>query len=180
MPIIHRKIEGTPLILLPEHEFKRLLDDAMEPCHLEGRTLTCPDTRNVVLTSDAWDELQDQQPDEDWLFCLDMPKKGVFAKAVVYDDGTNVGISVLRGSTVGEPVPSMPDVYRKKRQGLIDIGVIKASAFSSACQLENPSEAACILTGDSKSGNEMWRDRRGRTLGERNLAATQRRRLRLA
>lgn len=168
----YQEIEGSSLKVFAKSVFDQLMAQAMEPCDINPQILE--DRKNsrtfVVLSDDDFNTLEVQQPEEEYLFFLDMPRKNVSARAVVHDDG---GITVLRGSTVGEEVQSMDDKYRETRKRLIDTGVIGFAdgrlMFLKSCELANRSEAACIVSGDSKSGNEIWKDRNGKTLAERGM-----------
>lgn len=180
MTIEPHRIPGSSLWILREAEFKWLMDNAGDYCDCEPQFLDDPATgsRFVVLTEDDWSMLECEQPSEEQLFFLKMPQKEVKARAVVYDGG----ITVLAGSNVGKEVKSLQADYREERQYLIDMGVISESKsglleFRKSWPFKNPSRAARIVTGDSKSGNDMWKDRHDRSLPDRGMWPRRRQRL---
>ena len=102
------------------------------------------------------------------VFYLDMPKKGVCARAVVEDNM----MKVLAGSIVAEEaVPSMSEKDRRLRDELISDGVIADEGegnlmFTCDHYFNSPSEAACVVAGGSRNGLDAWKDKVGRSMKE--------------
>jgi len=101
----------------------------------------------------------------DTIFTFVMPMKGAHAKAAWHP------FTVLEGSSIAEVETTMHEPYRKLRHTLIENGVIKKDAkgvwrFTRNHPFMNPSEAASVIAGGSRNGNDSWLDGRNRTLPE--------------
>lgn len=94
--------------------------------------------------------------------------RGANAKAVV----TNEGVVVIEGSGIAtSTVPSMASAFINQRQKLIDQGVIKKTdgklVFSKDFLFSSPSTAAAIVMGRNANGRIEWKDKKGKTLKEK-------------
>lgn len=94
--------------------------------------------------------------------------RGANAKAVV----TNEGVVVIEGSEIAtSTVPSMPSAFINQRQKLIGQGVIKKTdsklVFSKDFLFSSPSTAAAIVMGRNANGRIEWKDKKGKTLKEK-------------
>lgn len=77
------------------------------------------------------------------------------------------GYVVLKGSRIREnDTKSTPSWAKKKRAKLIADGTIKDSVFTRDELFSSPSGASDLVTGNSTSGNKMWKTESGVTLGE--------------
>lgn len=112
------------------------------------------------------------RPDEDKageappeVFTFRLPRKGARARAYLYYPR----MVVLKGSTIATSVAeAMPEKYKLLRNYLVETGVIAKRdgqlVFTTNKSFTNPSVAACIVEGGSRSGHESWRDAAGQTL----------------
>ena len=94
--------------------------------------------------------------------------RGANAKAVV----TNEGVVVIEGSEIAtSTAPSMASAFINQRQKLIDQGVIKKTdgkfVFRKDYLFSSPSTAAAIAMGRNANGRIEWKDKKGRTLKEK-------------
>jgi len=94
--------------------------------------------------------------------------RGANAKAVV----TNEGVVVIEGSEIAtSTVPSMASAFIKQRQKLIDQGVIKKTdaklVFTKDYLFSSPSTAAAVVMGRNANGRIEWKDKKGKTLKEK-------------
>lgn len=77
------------------------------------------------------------------------------------------GYVVLKGSKIRESdTKSTPSWAKKKRAQLISDGTIKDGVFMRDELFLSPSGASDLVTGNSTSGNKMWKTETGITLGE--------------
>jgi len=77
------------------------------------------------------------------------------------------GYVVLKGSKIRESdTKSTPSWAKKKRAQLISEGTIKDSVFTRDELFASPSSASDLVTGNSTSGNKMWKTENGVSLGE--------------
>lgn len=94
--------------------------------------------------------------------------RGANGKAVV----TNEGVVVIEGSEIAtSTVPSMASAFVNQRQKLIGQGVIKKSdgklVFTKDYLFSSPSTAAAIVMGRNANGRIEWKDKKGKTLKEK-------------
>lgn len=169
-------IDGSSFVLLTSADFDRLRFAAdFEVWRLNTAPQYLTDDQgipsHVALIAEDYRSLLFECPHESLVFYITMPRKGPEAIGIPY--GFEGVMKVLRGSHVGVVAPSLSATYKRLRQKLIDDGVIESEAgtmvFRSSYTFENPSAAASIVTGDSASGNELWKDCEGKTLAERGL-----------
>lgn len=74
---------------------------------------------------------------------------------------------VLKGSKIRESdTKSTPSWAKKKRAQLVADGTIKDGIFTRNELFSSPSGASDLVTGNSTSGNKMWKTENGTTLGE--------------
>ncbi|MCI8485026.1 MAG: GIY-YIG nuclease family protein [Lachnospiraceae bacterium] len=77
------------------------------------------------------------------------------------------GYVVLKGSKIRTSnTKSTPSWVKKKRAQLIADGTIKDGIFTRNELFSSPSGASDLVTGNSTSGNKMWKTETGVTLGE--------------
>lgn len=77
------------------------------------------------------------------------------------------GYVVLKGSKIRESdTKSTPSWAKKKRAQLAADGTIKDGIFTRNELFSSPSGASDLVTGNSTSGNKMWKTENGTTLGE--------------
>ncbi|MEM7785197.1 MAG: DUF4357 domain-containing protein, partial [Planctomycetota bacterium] len=123
------------------------------------------------------ESLINECPSDDSIFILEMKNKGVYAEAEVSPDPENDWIRVFEGAMIGEVTPSFKEKnkgsYAKERRKLESLGII-GERYGKLTLLqehtfENYSEAACILSGNSLNGNDVWKDKDGKSLKERGL-----------
>lgn len=77
------------------------------------------------------------------------------------------GYVVLKGSKIRESdTKSTPSWAKKKRAQLVADGTIKDGIFTRNELFSSPSGASDLVTGNSTSGNKMWKTENGTTLGE--------------
>lgn len=77
------------------------------------------------------------------------------------------GYVVLKGSKIREiNTKSTPPWAKKKREQLIADGTVKDGVFVRDELFSSPSGASDLITGNSTSGNRMWKTQEGITLGE--------------
>ena len=80
--------------------------------------------------------------------------RGANATSVI----TSEGIVVLKGSSIANSeVPSTPQAVSKKREELIDSGVITNFKFTKDCLFSSPSTAAAVVMGRSANGLIEWK-----------------------
>jgi hypothetical protein len=170
-PVHPQCIEDSPYVVLRVCEYERLQQWSPATAHSSPpQFLKDGDGKmtHVVLMDRDYLELLANEPSPDYLFHIIMPQKRVVACGIPCPPE---GMAVLRGSVVGYSVPSFP--YEELKQTLIDDDVIAQTAgqwvFKRDFTFENPSTAACIVTGNSKNGNDVWKDRNGVSLKERGL-----------
>ena len=94
--------------------------------------------------------------------------RGANGKAVV----TNEGIVVIEGSEIAtSTVPSMTSSFINLRQKMIEQGVIKKIngklIFTKDFLFSSPSTAATIVLGRNANGRIEWKDKKGKTLKEK-------------
>lgn len=94
--------------------------------------------------------------------------RGANGKAVV----TNEGVVVIEGSEIATSVvPSMAPAFVKQRQKLIDQAIIKKTdgklLFTKDHLFTSPSTAAAVVMGRNANGRIEWKDKKGRTLKEK-------------
>ena len=94
--------------------------------------------------------------------------RGANATAVI----TNEGVVVIEGSeTATSTVPSMALAFVKQRQKLIDQSVIKKTdgklVFTKDYLFSSPSTAAAVVMGRNANGRIEWKDKRDKTLKEK-------------
>lgn len=94
--------------------------------------------------------------------------RGANGKAVV----TNEGVVVIEGSEIAtSTVPSMAPAFVKQRQKLIDQRVIKKTdgklVFTKDYLFSSPSTAAAVVMGRNANGRIEWKDKKGKTLKEK-------------
>jgi hypothetical protein len=170
-------LEGASLVVLTAGDFSRLVqvaESSVESLQTPPQYLKSADgtTSHVVLTDDDYNNLIANCPDLDSLFYITMRRKGIGAVGMACFPES--AMCVWRGSEVGRDVPSLQPQYRKLRQWLEEKQIIGRvddgrMIFRRSYTFENPSTAARIITGDSASGNELWKDRKGKTLAERGF-----------
>lgn len=103
-------------------------------------------------------DLSDKQ-----IFSIKTKNNSVDAKMV----RTIEGYVVLKGSKIRESdTKSTPSWAKKKRAQLIADGTIKDGVFTRDELFLSPSGASDLVTGNSTSGNKMWKTEAGVTLGE--------------
>lgn len=103
-------------------------------------------------------DLSDKQ-----IFFIKTKNNSVDAKMV----RTVEGYVVLKGSKIRESdTKSTPSWAKKKRVQLIADGTIKDSVFTRDELFLSPSGASDLVTGNSTSGNRMWKTEAGVTLCE--------------
>lgn len=77
------------------------------------------------------------------------------------------GYVVLKGSKIRESdTKSTPPWTKKRRAQLVSEGTIQNGVFMRDELFSSPSGASDIVTGNSTSGNRMWKTESGVTLGE--------------
>lgn len=104
------------------------------------------------------EDLSDKQ-----VFAIKTKNNSVDAKMV----RTIEGYVVLKGSKIRESdTKSTPSWAKKKRAQLISEGTIKDGIFTRDELFHSPSGASDLVTGNSTSGNKMWKTEAGITLGE--------------
>lgn len=87
----------------------------------------------------------------------------VDAKMIISEEG----YVVLKGSKIRESnTKSTPAWAKKRRAELIIDGTIKEGVFMRDVLFLSPSGASDLVTGNSTSGNKMWKTEAGVTLGE--------------
>jgi len=94
--------------------------------------------------------------------------RGANGRAVV----TNEGVVVVEGSEIAtSTVPSMAPAFVNQRQKLIDQGVIKKTdgkfVFTKDFLFSSPSTAAAVVMGRNANGRIEWKDKKGKTLKEK-------------
>ncbi|RLC29132.1 GIY-YIG nuclease family protein [Candidatus Woesebacteria bacterium] len=94
--------------------------------------------------------------------------RGANGKAVA----TNEGIVVIKGSEIAtSTVPSMTSSFINLRQKMIEQGVIKKNngklIFTKDFLFSSPSTAATIVLGRNANGRIEWKDKKGKTLKEK-------------
>lgn len=104
------------------------------------------------------EDLSDKQ-----IFYIKTKNDSVDAKMV----RTIEGYVVLKGSKIRESdTKSTPSWAKKKRAQLMADGTIKDGVFMRDELFSSPSGASDLVTGNSTSGNKMWKTETGETLGE--------------
>jgi hypothetical protein len=128
---------------------------------------------HVVLTEDDFCRLRTELPDPECLYYLRVRKRrgqDVFAKALIDEEV----VVVIRGATLGDPSPSFPQKYKEERARRTEQGYLGEKdgrlIVLKTFHLKNPSEAACIISGNSQSGNEYWVDANDNKLGDSIMA----------
>ena len=100
-------------------------------------------------------------------FFIHNDSKDAHAEAVRTDDNKMI---VKKGSRISQSSnlanQKGQDSKEKLRNQLISDGTIKDRIFTVDHQFSTPSAAACVILGTSSSGNEMWKNKDGVTLGE--------------
>lgn len=94
--------------------------------------------------------------------------RGANGSAVV----TNEGVVVIEGSEIAtSTVPSMAAAFINQRQKLIDQGVIQKAngklVFTKDYLFSSPSTAAAVVMGRNANGRIEWKDKKGKTLKEK-------------
>lgn len=158
-------------VVLPLHEYEALLAQ-LDGAKTSTATATSPALIASPPTSDkvAADKnlnvanLAPSATEEVFTFYL--PRKRVVARGRWQRSGKMV---VLKGSTIArKPVSAMKEDYRNLRQKLIALGIIEevngALTFTRDYSFDNPSIAACVIEGGSRSGYESWKDSKERTI----------------
>lgn len=112
----------------------------------------------LVKKDNATDDLNGKQ-----VFCIKTKNNSVDARMI----RTVEGYVVLKGSKIREnDTKSTPSWAKKKRAQLISDGTIKDGIFMRDELFSSPSGASDLVTGNSTSGNRMWKTETGVTLGE--------------
>ena len=165
-------IEDSPFVVLEMPEYERLLRwydletvFRFPPQYLKDADGT---QTHVVLIVDEFNALLANLPNSAFTFSIDMPHKAVQACGMLH--WPEKAMTVFRGSLVGDVVPSLQLPYKKLRQKLIDektIGVnLGQLMFLRHYTFDDPSTAARIVTGDSASGNALWKNGDDKSLKE--------------
>lgn len=107
---------------------------------------------------------------ENEILTYEMHRKGAFARARLHEDGK---MTVMEGSTIANDVArSMNLDYLNLRNRLIELAIIVMKdyrwTFARNYEFANPSEAICVIAGNSRSGSE-WKCPDGKTLREHGL-----------
>ena len=112
----------------------------------------------LLKKDNASDDLSGKQ-----VFYIKTKNKSVDARMI----RTVEGYVVLKGSKIRESdTKSTPSWAKKKRAQLISEGTIKDGIFMRNELFSSPSGASDLVTGNSTSGNRMWKTEAGVTLGE--------------
>ncbi|MDY4668432.1 MAG: GIY-YIG nuclease family protein [Oliverpabstia sp.] len=112
----------------------------------------------LVKKNNVTEDLLDKQ-----VFYIKTKNNSVDAKMV----RTVEGYVVLKGSKIRESnTKSTPSWIKKKCAQLIADGSIKEGIFTRDELFSSPSAASDLVTGNSTSGNKMWKTENGVTLGE--------------
>lgn len=111
-----------------------------------------------LIKKDSDSDISDKQ-----IFYIKTKNNSVDAKMV----RTVEGYVVLKDSKIRESdTKSTPPWAKKKRAQLIADGTIKNGVFTRNELFLSPSGASDLVTGNSTSGNKMWKTENGITLGE--------------
>jgi len=165
-------IEGAEFVVLKRNEFTLLLHksaDKPKPAYSLGDT-------HVLLSQDDYESILKSYPHEEAIFYLHMPQKFVNAEAWVSIDSSDPWMIVFRGSQLGEITPSLkvhkPN-YVKYRNKLIEDGIVGTIngevVLLKDHTFENHSEAACVISGTSQCGSDVWKNSHGQSLSDCGL-----------
>lgn len=96
--------------------------------------------------------------------------RGANASSVI----TSEGIVVLKDSLIAtSEVPSIPKIVTKKRNELINSGVIKEFKFTKDYLFSSPSTAAAVVMGRSANGLIEWKKEDGSTIKDNQPKSTE-------
>ena len=105
--------------------------------------------------------------DNSAVFYIDNESKGVHAEGVLQEDNR---LLVRKDSSISEHSNLMNQKRQEKneikRQQLIADGVISGRIFTQDYVFTSPSLAASIILGTSVSGNRIWVNKNGVSIGE--------------
>lgn len=89
--------------------------------------------------------------------------RSVDAKAVV----TNEGFVVLAGSKISTSIAKkLPSGILANRNKLINQGIIKEGEFLKNYLFSSSSQAACVVSGQSRNGKDCWKNDKNQSLKE--------------
>lgn len=174
-------VDGTDFVVLTVQEYEqwvRKSEHKPNPQYLNG-----PDgaPSHAVLSTDEFDSLYCGYPDRNAIFTLSMPQKGVYAEAILSFDPLEPWIVVFAGATLGEVTPSLrrdKPQYVELRNKLIRDGIVikedNGLVLTSRKEFAKYSVAACVISGTSQSGNELWKNHQGKTLNELGIGISKR------
>ena len=153
--------------------------DFHECCHKDEHGPNAPehlllDDEHVIVPQSNYDDLVCSYPDKSEMFVLEMPVKGAYAEARIALDPDEPWIVVFAGAEIGKAVLTMKEQAKRKRRQLENEKVIVDGKLVKNYTFDNYSVAAGVITGDSVSGNVLWKQD-GKTLKDLGIGLSHKR-----